>query len=179
MRSSPYAAITIALFVASGCAKQPARPGATPSASASPNPAAYLGTGHLALAGSVILTHDVTVKGCWVSAPGSSVLNGYSVTFARDAVIESGGVLVKQYDHDGVYVIDPQEQYAALALFLADQGSSSAVVLTDTRGSLLKVTIGDHGRSGSALFSHWNGGKGHPAEISGAIDWKCGAVRHT
>jgi len=179
MRLTPYAAVVLTVLAAVSCAKQPGLQSTTPGAGTSPNPAEYAGTGHMSLAGSMILTHDFAVKGCWVSAPGSSVLSGYSVTFARDSAIESGGILVKQYDRDGTYSIDTHEQYAALAVFLVDGQKPGSVVLTDAPGSALNVTIADGGRSGSAQFSRWNGGKDHPGEISGTIDWECGAVRRT
>jgi len=179
MRFAAYAAFIGLALALAACSGRTVQSG-TPAPSASPNETQELGTGHIELTGSVTLSHDFVVKGCWVSAPGSSVLNGYSVTIRRDPVIESGGVLVKTYDRDGSYPIAQQDMFEALAIFFANSASlPRGAVLTDARHSSLGVSIDDNGADGTASFLNWSGGQAHSGEISGRITWKCGAVRRT
>lgn len=153
----------------------------TPAASSTPTPLSIpLGSGRLTLTGSVALARDVRIKGCWVSAPGTSVLNGYDMTIMRGPDVLSGGVLVRDYHGDGTYAVDGNEMPAALALYLMRSPTlPQGLVLTNDKTSSLKVVIGGDGSTGQADFKMWTGGKPHPQPVSGSLTWTCGIVRRT
>ncbi|MBV8222001.1 MAG: hypothetical protein JO293_01435, partial [Candidatus Eremiobacteraeota bacterium] len=91
--------LALVLAVAVGTAGCSARSrGSSPSQTATPVPQA-----HIEMSGEINFLHDMDVKRCYVGKPGTKLLNGYSVSFAGDAQVEGGEVLVPGFTGDGAY----------------------------------------------------------------------------
>jgi hypothetical protein len=102
------------------------------------------------------------------------------MTVVRGRAFMSGGILVRNYSHDGTFAVDAKEMPVTMALYVQKSPTlPDGAILTNGKSGTLTVNITDGGKSGKAEFKNWNGGKAHPGPISGTLTWTCGLVRRT
>ncbi|MBV8366691.1 MAG: hypothetical protein JO194_09335 [Candidatus Eremiobacteraeota bacterium] len=145
------------------------------AALASPSPLATA-SAHIDIHGVVSFVHDAGVKRCYVGKPGSTLLNGYSVTFAGDARLDGGEVLVPSYTTDGRY-----DRAAVIVNVAPGPGFKYGTTLEERPQTFIEVTIKDSGRSGVARFMDFRSiygrnGDARGGRVDGSISWTCAQI---
>ncbi|MBV8082710.1 MAG: hypothetical protein JO347_11280 [Candidatus Eremiobacteraeota bacterium] len=166
--------LALVLAVAVGTAGCSARSrGSSPSQTATPVPQA-----HIEMSGEINFLHDMDVKRCYVGKPGTKLLNGYSVSFAGDAQVEGGEVLVPGFTGDGAY------DSAMVILNIAQgPGFPHGTTLEEVPQTTVAVTISNAGRAGVARFTNYRSIYGKKGDVrgglvSGTVTWSCAEVEH-
>jgi hypothetical protein len=171
MHRTLFALVLAGAVCVAGCGVHTqARNGAT----ATPTPASQA---HIEIHGAIAIAHDAGVAQCYIGKPGPKLLNGYSVTFAADRLIDGGEVLVPGFSGDGTYVGS-----AAVILNIAQgPGFPHGTTLEERTGTKVSVTIGDGGKSGRAEMTDYRSLYGRNGDergglVSGNITWMCAQV---
>jgi hypothetical protein len=167
-------ALVLAVAVSTaGCAARSHGGGTAPS-TATPVPQA-----HIEVSGAIAFLHDMDVKRCYVGKPGTKLLNGYSASFAGDARVEGGEVLVPNFTGDGKY------DSAMVILNIAQgPGFPHGTTLEEVPQTSVTVAISDGGRTGVARFANYRSIYGKSGDIrgglvSGTVSWTCAEVEHS
>jgi hypothetical protein len=175
------ALVAIALLLAMGCARHATRGAQRPAATA---PA----MAYVDVRGAIRLARDVPVKECYVGKPGTHLLNGYSVTLAGDGVIESGEVLIPEFNGDGTYV-EAAAKRAGVSRVLSwiilnvarGPGFPHGTTLEERPDTQVTATISGGGKNGTARFENYRSlygqnGDERGGSVSGTITWTCAQV---
>ncbi len=171
MHRTLFALALVAAVCAAGCGVR-SRGGSGPTATATP-----FSQAHIELNGIISISHDVLVRQCYIGKPGPKLLNGYSVTFAPDQLIDGGEVLVPGFSGDGTYVGS-----AAVILNVAQgPGFPHGTTLEERPGTKVSVTVSDGGKSGRAVLTDYRSLYGRNGDergglVSGSITWMCAQV---
>ncbi|HME82605.1 MAG TPA: hypothetical protein VKF82_11090 [Candidatus Eremiobacteraceae bacterium] len=143
-------------------------------ATSAPTPASQA---HIEIHGVITIAHDAAVRQCYIGKPGPKLLNGYSVTFAADQLIDGGEVLIPDFHGDGTYT-----GAAGVILNVAQgPGFPHGTTLEERPDTKVTVTIGDGGKSGRALLTDYRSLYGRNGDerggaVSGSITWTCAQV---
>jgi len=136
----------------------------------------------------VHLKHGVVVNECFTGKPGTKLLNGYSVAFGRDDVIEGGEVLVPEFTGDGTYEESASKRQSTsrvlswVILNVAQgPGFPHGTTLEERPDTTATITIEQGGKAGHLTFQHYHSlygpnGDEHGGEVSGSIEWTCANV---
>jgi len=141
------------------------------------------GKGHITLKGDVNSSFDIDVKGCVATAPGESMANGFMFTIPRGDLIATGVFQVAAYSGDKTYERTPSaDKTIRLSLQIQKTAKDSKIYDVDVREKtpgIIKATVGDHGRTGTATFDNVTLGRYGTKEgtVSGSISWECTSVQ--
>jgi hypothetical protein len=147
------------------------------------NVATAPGKGHVILKGDVNSSFDIDIKGCVVMRPGDSMMNGFMFTIPRGDLIATGVLQVPAYSGDKTYERTPaHDKTIRLSLQVQKTAKDSKIYDVDVRENtpgIVKATVGDHGRTGTATFEGVNLGRYGTKEgtVSGSITWECTNVQ--
>src|SRR5258708_10382209 len=147
------------------------------------NISAAAGKGHVTLKGDVNSSFDIDVKGCVAMGPGDSMMNGLMFTIPRGDLIATGVFQVAAYSGDKTYERTPaNDKTIRLSLQIQKTAKDSKIYDVDVREKtpgIIKATVGDHGRTGTATFENVNLGRYGTKEgtVSGSISWECTSVQ--
>ncbi|HZV79706.1 MAG TPA: hypothetical protein VFF60_08855 [Candidatus Binatus sp.] len=141
--------------------------------SPSPVPAA---AAHIEFHGVVSFVHDAGVKRCYIGKPGTTLLNGYSVTFAADARVDGGEVLIPSFASDGSY-----DSASVIVNVAPGPGFPHGTTLEERPQTTVRVTISNNGHAGVARFSNYRSIYGRNGDVrggmvDGTISWTCAQI---
>jgi len=185
VRVPPIALVVLVCVLASACAGR--SPGGANQAhvSATPAPAP---TAFIDLHGVVSLHHGIAVKRCYTGRPGTRLLNGYSVAFDHDDVIEAGEVLVPDFTGDGTYQESAGRRQGMSRLLswvilnvAQGPGFPHGTTLEERPDTTATITVAQGGKHGQVTFEHYRSlygrnGDERGADVSGSITWTCADV---
>ena len=147
------------------------------------NVGAAPGKGHVILTGDVNSSFDIDVKGCVAMTPGDSIMNGFMFTIPRGDLIATGAFQIPAYSGDKTYERTPaNDKTVRLSLQIQKTAKDSKIYDVDVREKtpgIVKATVGDRGRTGTATFEGVNLGRYGTKEgtVSGSITWECASVQ--
>jgi hypothetical protein len=145
--------------------------------------AAAPGKGHVTLKGDVNASFDIEVRDCVATRPGDTLASGFMFTIPRGALIATGVFQVPAYAGDKTYERTPaNDKTIRLSLQVHKAASDSKIYDVDVREKspgIVKATVSDHGRIGSATFEGVTLGRYGSKEgtVSGSITWECTSVQ--
>jgi hypothetical protein len=169
----------------SGCARHPSSGTNQVQSDVTPAPAP---TAYIELHGVVRLSHGVPVKECYTGRPGTRLLNGYSVAFGHDAVVEGGEVLVPEFTVDGTYQESATKHSSGSHLLswvilniAQGPGFPHGTTLEERPDTTATITIARGGKEGHATFEHYRSlygqnGDERGGDVSGTISWSCATI---
>ena len=187
MRVPAIALVVLACAVAAGCAGRSSSGTSQSHVSATP---AAAPTAFIDLHGVVSLHHGIAVKRCYIGRPGTKLLNGYSVAFDSDSVIEGGEVLVPDFSGDGTYQESASRRQGMSRLLswvilnvAQGPGFPHGTTLEEKPDTTATVTIAHGGKEGQVRFEHYRSlygqnGDERGGDVSGSITWTCADVTH-
>jgi hypothetical protein len=145
--------------------------------------AAAPGKGHVTLKGDVNASFDIDVKDCVAMRPGDSLMNGLMFTIPRSGLIATGVFQVPAFSGDKTYERTPaSDKTIRMSLQIHKTANDSKIYDVDVREKapgIIKATVAEHGRTGSATFEGANLGRYGSKEgtVSGSITWECSSVQ--
>ena len=130
-------------------------------------------TAHIDIHGVVSFVHDAGVKRCYIGKPGTTLLNGYSITFAADSRLDGGEVLIPSFANDGSY-----DSASVIVNVAQGPGFPHGTTLEERPQTTVRVTISDGGRTGVAEFANYRSIYGRSGDVrggmvDGTISWTC------
>jgi hypothetical protein len=147
------------------------------------NVVAAPGKGHVTLKGDVNASFDIDVKDCVATRPGDTLASGFMFTIPRGSLIATGVFQVPAYSGDKTYERSPaNDKTVRLSLQIHKTANDSKIYDVDVReksAGIVKATVSDHGRTGSATFEGVTLGRYGSKEgtVSGSISWECASVQ--
>jgi hypothetical protein len=128
---------------------------------------------HVELTGAITLSDDFDVESCNVYMP---LDNAYVVNIAPNDVIDKSTLVVPQYKGPGDYTYVPETKpmYPNFDYRLIDLKLRTGPHLVETDGAQVKITVGEQGKTGSAVLKDYKTDDG--GAVSGTVSWSCDAV---
>ena len=185
MRVPTIAFVVLACVVTGACAGRSPSGTSQSHVSTTPVPAP---TAFIDLHGVVSLQHGIAVKRCYTGRPGTKLLNGYSVAFDHDDVVEGGEVLVPDFTGDGTYQESASHRQGISRLLswvilnvAQSPGFPHGTTLEEKPDTTATITIAQGGKHGHVRFEHYRSlygknGDERGGDVFGSITWTCADV---
>jgi len=141
------------------------------------------GKGHVTLKGDVNSSFDIDVKDCVATRPGDTLASGFMFTIPRGDLIATGVFQVPAYSSDKTYERTPAaDKTVRMSLQIHKTARDAKIYDVDVREKtpgVIKATVGDRGRTGTATFENVDLGRYGKKEgtVSGTITWECTTVQ--
>lgn len=128
---------------------------------------------HVELTGAITMSEDFDVESCNLYMP---LDNAYVVDIAPNGALDKSRIVVPQYKGPGDYTYAPATKptYPNFDYSLVDLKLRTGPHLVETDGAQVTITVGEQGKSGSAVLKDYRTDDG--GAVSGTVSWNCDAV---